>query len=251
MRTPVRLTIVVDAQRMHRQFAAVIGTVAGQQARLQRDERRRRRRAIDRRMRDAGAGVEARRNIERQDRRVAGVRPLDPLGIGRARAAATVRRRTGRRRSAPALRAGGAAQEARARRLQRRPRGGRVAAGRRDGSPGDDDVDVETALAQSGARRRSASPPLLPGPASTTTRPRPRREHRRGDVPAAAVPGALHQRLVRMTSLDVPQRFDRQHRASAGWRSSRGERTWKARREVVLRCDARACHARWRAVRKV
>ena len=209
---------VVDGQ-----FAAVIGSVAGQQTGLQRDERGGRRRARSsaharRRCRRRGRTEHRARGSARRPRspiRPFGVRrppsgrdrptPNSPSTIsagepsgGRARSASppiAATLPTPRRRRAGTLRVAGES-----RRRRRNPR------------------------LRSRARTTNASPPLLPGPASTTTRAAvaQRASPRRCSPPPR--PRAPSRLLVGMVALEHAQRIDRQNGRQSMRRSGRGAR---------------------------
>ena len=72
----------VEAERVNGDLAAQIDGIAGQQSGLQCDERRGRPRANRGAHRNAGFGVHAGGNVEREDRYLRRIRPLDERRIG-------------------------------------------------------------------------------------------------------------------------------------------------------------------------
>ena len=182
----------VDVERMHADVAGEVGAVAGEEARLQRDERRGGVRVHDRAGRDAAVGVESGRQVEREHRRVERVRPRDQFGPGRvdrppeadaeqrvdhqrgARAGNVRARAPARRRSTPRARRA-RRQAASTRRRGTRPR-------RRSSAP--------SARARRRSRRRRCCPaPRGPRPCRRAGRRASRRPARPPRRPAPSVRG--------------------------------------------------------------
>ncbi len=192
----------VEAEVVHGDRAAEIDAFAGQQPRLQRDERRRRGGADARAGRGSGVGVEAGGHVEGEDRRRQGVGALDQRRVvGRQRARESdAEQSVDDERAAPAFRDVGDRAAA---------RGGEGAVRRRGvgGQPGRVAAEHHRDVVESRAQQprddeRVAA--VVAGAGEHQDRAAALARHGRRDV-GRRQPGALHQRLALRRRLDGPQ----------------------------------------------